>query len=56
MFLSEKQIKDYQNDGVIIVKDIFKVWIERLSHHLFDNLEFVFQIKTFLLLKTIFFL
>ena len=24
MFLSEKQIKDYQTDGVIIVKDIFK--------------------------------
>ena len=30
MFLSEKQIKDYQIDGVIIVKDIFKDWIEPL--------------------------
>ena len=30
MFLSEKQIKDYQTDGVIIVKDIFKDWIEPL--------------------------
>ena len=28
MFLSDKQIKDYQNDGVIIVRDIFKDWIE----------------------------
>ena len=24
MFLSEKQINDYQNDGVIIIKDVFK--------------------------------
>jgi len=30
MFLSEKQIKDYQTDGVIIVKDIFKDWTEPL--------------------------
>ena len=30
MFLSDKQIKDYQTDGVIIVKDIFKDWIEPL--------------------------
>ncbi len=30
MFLSEKQIKDYQNNGVIIIKDIFKDWIEPL--------------------------
>jgi hypothetical protein len=30
MFLSKKQIKDYQTDGVIIVKDIFKDWIEPL--------------------------
>jgi hypothetical protein len=30
MFLSEKQIKDYQINGVIIVKDIFKKWIEPL--------------------------
>ena len=30
MFLSEKQIKDYQTDGVIIIKDIFKDWIEPL--------------------------
>ena len=30
MFLSDKQIKDYQNDGVIIVRDIFKDWIEPL--------------------------
>ena len=24
MFLSKKKIDDYQNDGVIIIKDIFK--------------------------------
>ena len=30
MFLSEKQINDYQNDGVIIIKDLFKDWIEPL--------------------------
>ena len=30
MFLTEKQIKDYQTDGVIIIKDIFKDWIEPL--------------------------
>ena len=32
MFLSEKQIKDYQIDGVIIVKDILKDWIEPLKY------------------------
>ena len=31
MFLSDKQIKDYQNDGVLIIKDIFKDWIEPLK-------------------------
>ena len=30
MFLSENQIKDYQTDGVIVIKDIFKDWIEPL--------------------------
>ena len=30
MFLSKKQIKDYQTDGAIIVKDIFTKWIEPL--------------------------
>ena len=30
MFLTDKQIKDYQTDGVIIVKDIFKDWIKPL--------------------------
>ena len=30
MFLSEKQIKDYQADGVIVVKGVFKEWIEPL--------------------------
>jgi hypothetical protein len=30
MFLTEKQIKDYQDDGVIIIKNIFKDWIEPL--------------------------
>ena len=30
MFLSDRQIKDYQNDGVIIIKDLFKGWIEPL--------------------------
>ena len=31
MFLTEKQIIDYQNNGVIIIKDIFKDWIEPLK-------------------------
>ncbi len=31
MFLSEEQIKKYQTDGVIIVKDIFKDWVEPLK-------------------------
>tara|TARA_B100001109_G_scaffold170744_1_gene139449 strand:- start:319 stop:1107 length:789 start_codon:yes stop_codon:yes gene_type:complete len=30
MFLSKKQIFDYQNNGVIIIKDVFKDWIEPL--------------------------
>ena len=30
MHLSQKQIKEYQNNGVIIIKDIFKDWIEPL--------------------------
>ena len=30
MILSDRQIKDYQNDGVIIIKDLFKGWIEPL--------------------------
>ena len=30
MFLSKEQIKDYQKDGVLIVKDIFKDWIKPL--------------------------
>ena len=30
MFLSKKQINHYQNDGVIIIKDVFKDWIEPL--------------------------
>ena len=30
MYLSQKQIKDYQNFGVIIVKNIFNEWIEPL--------------------------
>ena len=30
MYLSQKQIKDYQKLGVIIIKDIFKDWIEPL--------------------------
>mgnify|MGYP001360486572 CR=1 FL=1 len=32
MFLSKKQIKNYQKDGVLIVKDIFKDWIEPLRN------------------------
>ena len=31
MFLSEEQIKKYQIDGVIIIKDIFKDWVEPLK-------------------------
>ena len=31
MFLSEKQINDYKHDGVIIIKDVFKDWIEPLK-------------------------
>tara|TARA_A100000164_G_scaffold309879_1_gene287366 strand:+ start:103 stop:891 length:789 start_codon:yes stop_codon:yes gene_type:complete len=30
MFLSEKQIEDYQNHGVIVIKEVFKNWIEPL--------------------------
>ena len=30
MHLSQQQIKVYQNNGVIIIKDIFKDWIEPL--------------------------
>tara|TARA_B100001173_G_scaffold286125_1_gene273559 strand:+ start:486 stop:1274 length:789 start_codon:yes stop_codon:yes gene_type:complete len=30
MYLSQKQIDDYQNNGVIIIKDVFKDWIEPL--------------------------
>ena len=30
MYLSQQQIKEYQNNGVIIIKDIFKDWIEPL--------------------------
>ena len=30
MFLSDKQIEDYQNEGVLIIKDIFKSYIEPL--------------------------
>ena len=30
MFLSDRQIKEYQNDGVIIIKEVFKDWIESL--------------------------
>ena len=31
-YLSKKQIKDYENIGVIIIKDIFKDWIEPLRN------------------------
>jgi len=31
MHLSKKQIEDYQNLGAIIIKDVFKDWIEPLS-------------------------
>ena len=31
MFLSDKQIKDYQDDGVIIIKEIFKDWIRTIK-------------------------
>ncbi len=30
MFLSDRQIKDYQNDGIIIIKELFKDWIAPL--------------------------
>jgi len=30
MFLSKKQIDDYENLGAIIIKDVFKDWIEPL--------------------------
>ena len=28
MYLSQKQIEDYKNFGVIIIKDVFSEWIE----------------------------
>ena len=31
MFLSKKQIENYEKLGVIIIKDIFKKWIEPLK-------------------------
>ena len=39
MFLSDKQIKDYQDDGVIIVKDIFKDWIEPIISSALSSFE-----------------
>ena len=30
MHLTDKQIEDYKNLGVIIIKDVFKDWIEPL--------------------------
>ena len=30
MYLSQKQIDEYQNLGAIIIKDVFKDWIEPL--------------------------
>ena len=30
MFLSEKQIKDYHKNGVIIIRNVFKDWVEPL--------------------------
>ena len=30
MYLSQKQIEDYQTFGVIIIKDVFSEWIEPL--------------------------
>ena len=30
MYLSQNQIDDYQNNGAIVIKDIFKDWIEPL--------------------------
>jgi hypothetical protein len=32
MHLSQRQIDDYQNNGAIIIKDIFKNWIEPLRN------------------------
>ena len=32
MYLSQKQIDDYQNYGAIIIKDTFKDWIEPLRN------------------------
>ncbi len=32
MHLSQKQIEDYQNFGVIIIKNVFKEWIEPLRN------------------------
>jgi hypothetical protein len=30
MYLSKKEVEDYQKFGVIVIKDIFKNWIEPL--------------------------
>ena len=32
MFLTDKQFKDYQTDGVIVVKEVFKDWIKPLRN------------------------
>ena len=42
MHLTDKQIRDYQNDGVIIVKDIFREWINPLRdgfQRVLDNIK-----------------
>ena len=32
MYLSQQQINDYQKNGAIVIKDIFKDWIEPLRN------------------------
>ena len=32
MYLSQQQIDDYQDYGAIIIKDVFKDWIEPLRN------------------------
>ena len=39
MFLSDRQIKEYQNNGAIIIKDVFKDWIEPLRKGFKDVLD-----------------
>ena len=54
MLLSKKQIEDYQNFGVIIIKDVFKEWIEPLRkgfQKVLDNPSIAWKRKCYMKMK-----